>query len=103
MSKKRVNEANNEKIKKEFARVIKNAQIAAFIFFLLLTPTIVLKIKEKTELFGLNQDSWFYASVAGFLIYVGYTVFLWKCPSCGKYPGRGWFRKSCDNCGCELS
>lgn len=102
MSKKQ-NNANSEKIKKEFARVIRNAQITAFIFFLLLAPTVVLKIKEKEELFGLNQDMWFNASVAGFFIYVGYMFFLWKCPNCGKYPGRGWFRKECDNCGCELS
>ena len=102
MSKKR-NNANNETIKKEFAKVIKNAQISAFIFFLLLTPTIVLKVKEKEEIFGLNQDVWFNALVAGFFIYLGYMFFLWICPNCCKYPGRGWFRKECANCGCELS
>lgn len=97
------NSIDKEKIKKDFAKVIKNAQIVAFIFFLCLTPTMVLKIKEKEELFGLSQDMWFNASVLGFLVYIGYMVFLWKCPNCGKYPGRGWFRKNCDNCGCELS
>lgn len=93
----------NEDIKKEFARVIRNAQISAAIFFILLTPSIVLKVKDKTEMFGLTQDTWFNASIAGFLIYLGYTVFLWKCPKCGKFPGRGWFRKNCDSCGVELS
>lgn len=93
----------NEDVKKEFARIIRNAQIAAAIFFILLTPSIVLKIKDKTEMFGLTQDIWFNASIAGFLIYIGYTVFLWKCPKCGKFPGRGWFRKNCDSCGVELS
>lgn len=103
MGKKSRQNSNNEKIKKEFAKVIKNAQITAFLFFLLLTPTIVLIIKEQTELFGVTKDIWFNASIAGFIIYIGYMFFLWKCPNCGKYPGRGWFRKECDNCGCELS
>ena len=35
--------------------------------------------------------------------YLGYMFFLWKCPSCGEYPGRGWFRKNCEKCGVELS
>lgn len=93
----------NEEVKKEFAKVIRNAQITAGIFFILLTPSIVLKVKDKTELFGLPQDVWFNASVAGFFIYLGFMFFLWKCPKCGKYPGRGWFRKNCDSCGVELS
>lgn len=93
----------NKDVKKEFAKVIKGAQISAAIFFLLLTPTIVLKVKDKTEIFGMTQDTWFNASIAGFLIYIGFTVFLWKCPNCGKFPGRGWFRKECDNCKVELS
>ena len=102
MSKKRDN-TNSEKIKKDFAKVIKNAQIVAFVFFLFLTPTMVLKIKDRTELFGLNEQIWFNLSVLGFLVYIGYMIFLWKCPNCKQYPGRGWFRKECDKCGCELS
>ena len=93
----------NEDVKKEFARVIRNAQLSAAIFFILLTPSIVLKIKDKTEIFGLSEDIWLNASIAGFFIYLGYTFFLWKCPKCGKFPGRGWFRKNCNNCGVELS
>jgi len=93
----------NEDVKKEFAKVIINAKIVAFLFFLLLTPSIVLKVKELDELFGLNEQTWFNAAIAGFVIYMGFTVFLWKCPKCGKFPGRGWFRKECNSCGVELS
>lgn len=92
-----------EDIKKEFAKVIKGAQISAAIFFILLTPSIVLTIKDMPELFGIAKDTWFNASVAGFVIYIGFVFLFWKCPKCGEYPGRGWFRKNCDKCGVELS
>ena len=93
----------NEDVKKEFAKVIFNAKIAAGIFFILLTPSIVILVKDVTEVFGQNQDFWFRAGIAGFAIYMGFTLFLWKCPKCGKFPGRGWFRKECQSCGVELS
>ncbi len=93
----------NEDVKKEFAKVIINAKIVAFIFFILLTPSIVMKVKELDELFGLNEQTWFNAAIAGFVIYIGFTLFLWKCPKCGKFPGRGWFRKECNSCGVELT
>lgn len=94
---------NSEEIKKQFAVTIKWAQASAAIFFLLLTPNIVMTVKEKEEIFGFGQDFWFNASIAGFVIYMGFVFLFWKCPKCGKYPGRGWFRKSCDKCGVELS
>lgn len=94
---------SKEQIKKEFAKVIVNAKIAAGIFFVLLTPSIVLIVKERTEVFGQDQDFWFRAGLAGFVIYMGFTIFLWKCPKCGKFPGRGWFRKECASCGVQLS
>ncbi len=93
----------NEEVKKEFAKVIINAKIVAFLFFILLTPSIVMKVKEIDELFGLNEQTWFNAAIAGFVIYMGFTFLLWKCPKCGKFPGRGWFRKECNSCGVELS
>ena len=93
----------NEEVKKEFAKVIINAKIVAFLFFILLTPSIVMKVKELDELFGLNEQTWFNAAIAGFVIYMGFTLFLWKCPKCGKFPGRGWFRKECNSCGVELT
>lgn len=94
---------SNRNIKEEFSKVILNAKIAAGIFFLLLTPSIVMIIKDRTEVFGQDQDFWFRAGIAGFVIYMGFTIFMWKCPSCGKFPGRGWFRKECQSCGVELS
>ena len=93
----------NQDIKKDFAKVILNAKIAAGIFFILLTPSIVIIVKDVAEVFGQDQDFWFRAGIAGFAIYMGFTFFLWKCPKCGKFPGRGWFRKECQNCGVELS
>lgn len=94
---------NNQLIKKEFAKVILNAKISAAIFFILLTPSIVMIVKNKSEVFGMHQDFWFRAGIAGFIIYMGFTLFLWKCPKCNKFPGRGWFRKNCNSCGVELT
>jgi hypothetical protein len=93
----------NTNIKEEFKKVIFYAKIAAGIFFLLLTPSIVMLVKDQTEALGQDQDFWFRAGIAGFVIYIGFTFFLWKCPKCGKFPGRGWFRKECEKCGVELS
>lgn len=93
----------DEQVKKEFAKVIFNAKVAAGIFFLLLTPNIVLTIKGLEEILGLPKETWFNAAIAGFVIYGAFTFLYWKCPKCKKFPGRGWFRKNCNNCGVELT
>lgn len=93
----------NEDVKKEFARVIRNAKISAGLFFILFAPSLILTITGRTELFSMSRDIWLNAAVAGFVIYLGFVFFLWKCPNCGKYPGRGWFRKNCKNCNVELN
>ncbi len=98
-----MNKKSNSDVKKEFALVIRNAKITAFIFFILLAPNIVIQVKGLEQIAGLSKDTWFNAAIAGFIIYIGFVFFLWKCPSCGKYPGRGWFRKNCEKCGVELS
>jgi len=95
--------SQKDNIKEEFAKVILRAKIIAAIFFILLAPSIVITIKDLDELFGYGKDIWFNVSVAGFVIYGVYYLFFWKCPKCGSFPGRGWFRKKCDNCGAELS
>ena len=93
----------DEDVKKEFAKVIRNAKITAGLFFILFTPSLVMIVKDRTEMFGLPQDTWLNASVAGFVIYLGFVFLMWKCPKCGKFPGRGWFRKNCEKCGVELT
>ncbi len=94
---------SQKNVKEEFAKVILKAKIIAAIFFILLAPSIVMTVKGLDELFGYDDDVWFNISVLGFLIYGVYYLFFWKCPKCGTFPGRGWFRKNCDNCGVELS
>lgn len=94
---------SQKNIKEEFAKVILKAKIIAALFFILLAPSIVITVKGLDELFGYSKDIWFNISVAGFIIYGIYYLFFWKCPKCGSFPGRGWFRKNCDNCGVELS
>lgn len=94
---------SKKNVKEEFKKVILYSKIAAGIFFVLLTPSIVMIIKDIPEIYGLGKDEWFNISVGGFIIYGVYYLFFWKCPSCGSFPGRGWFRKNCDNCGVELT
>ena len=94
---------SKQNIKEEFAKVILNAKITAAIFFVLITPSVVIAIKDLEEVYGVSKDNWFIAAVVGFLIYGGFTYFFWKCPKCKEFPGRGWFRKNCDKCGVELS
>jgi len=94
---------SQKNIKEEFAKVILKAKVIAALFFILLAPSIVITVKGLDELFGYSEDIWFNISVIGFVIYGIYYLFFWKCPKCGNFPGRGWFRKNCDNCGVELS
>ncbi len=94
---------SKQNIKEEFAKVILNAKITAAIFVVLITPSIVIAVKDLEEIYGIGKDSWLIAAVAGFLIYGSFTYIFWKCPKCKEFPGRGWFRKNCDKCGVELS
>lgn len=98
---KKINNSNN--IKEEFAKVVFRAKIIAGIFFLFLTPSIVMMVKDIELIYGQDKEFWLNIAIAGFIIYGLYYLFLWKCPKCGSFPGRGWFRKNCDNCGVELS
>jgi len=93
----------NEDVKKEYAKVIRNAKITAGLFFILFTPSLVITVKELDQIMGLSKDTWLNASIAGFVIYIGFVFLMWKCPKCGKFPGRGWFRKNCQSCGVELN
>ncbi len=93
----------DEEVKKEFKKVIRNAKISAGLFFILFAPSFVLTITGEAQLFSIPKDTWLNASIAGFVIYLGFVFLMWKCPKCGKYPGRGWFRKNCKNCNAELN
>ncbi len=46
-----------EDIKKEFAKVILNAKIVAGIFFVLITPSIVMAVKDLEEVYGISKDT----------------------------------------------
>jgi hypothetical protein len=94
---------SKESIKIKFAKTVLGSKIVAAVFIVLLTPSIVMMFKDIDMIYGLDKDTWFNAGVGGFIIYLGYYFLFWKCPSCGKFPGRGWFRKECDNCKAELS
>jgi hypothetical protein len=94
---------SNEDIKKEFAKTVFRSKVVAGIFFILLAPSIVMMFKDIPVIYGLDKQTWFNISVAGFVLYFAYFFLFWKCPSCGKFPGRGWFRKECNNCKAQLS
>lgn len=93
----------NDEIKKEFASIMFKSKIVAGMFFLLLTPSIVMMVKDIDTVYGLDKATWLNASIAGFIIYFGFIFMFVKCPKCKQFPGRGWFRKNCEKCGVELS
>ncbi|MFA7083889.1 MAG: hypothetical protein WC141_05065 [Arcobacteraceae bacterium] len=92
-----------EGIKSDFAKIVFNAKIVAGLFLLLLIPSVIMLFKDIDTIYGLDKDAWFRIVIVGFIIYVGNGYFFWKCPSCKKSPGRGWFRKNCEKCKVELS
>lgn len=94
---------SNKNIKEEFAKTILYAKIIAGVFFLCVAPTIAIILNDLEEFYGYSKDTWLFVAVIGFLIYIVYYTMFLKCPKCGNFPGRGWFRKNCESCNVELS
>jgi len=92
----------SEEIKKLYKTVLFKARIIAAITILMALPKIILRFSENTTFLGRDASFWRISFYLGFFIYIVFLVKYWKCPSCGKFPGGGWFRKKCKSCGCEL-
>ncbi len=49
---------------------------------------------SKTTLFGVQA--------AVIILFIGFTIYNWRCPSCGKSLGNDVFRNVCKKCGVRL-
>jgi hypothetical protein len=73
--------------------------IAVALFFVLLLAAI----SKRPDLFGnFSKESLTALQVLLVIVFLSFTAFNWRCPSCGKYLGSDINRRVCRRCGARL-
>ena len=73
--------------------------IAAALFSVLLLAALY----KRPDLFGkFSQYSLSVLQVMLVIVFINFTAFNWRCPSCGKYLGSNINRRVCRRCGARL-
>ncbi len=92
---------NGERIKKEFAmrRTRQVIAVAAAIVLMVLTALL----HRHPGIFGeIAKGTLLKVQALIVLLFVNFTAYNWRCPSCRKYLGSDIGRHSCRNCGVRL-
>jgi len=72
----------------------------ALILFLLLFLVLIYK---RTDIFGeFSKDNIVVSQIILIAVFIGFSVFNWRCPSCNKYLGCDINRRICNKCGIKL-
>jgi hypothetical protein len=67
-----------------------------FVFFLAL-------VHDRPALFGeFSKNAIFTAQAVIIALFVGFSSYNWRCPSCGKFLQKDVFISSCKHCGSRL-
>lgn len=92
---------DEEHVFRQFS-IIKSRQLIATL--LALSAVIVLAVVSKRpDLFGsLTKASAMKAQLFIILLFINFTAFNWKCPSCRKYLGSDIKKPTCRKCGVRL-
>lgn len=73
--------------------------IAVALFFVLLLAVI----SKRPDLFGnFSKGSLTALQVLLVIVFISFTAFNWRCPSCRKYLGSNIHRRVCKRCGARL-
>jgi len=68
--------------------------------FLLLFLTLLYK---RPDFFGeFSKDTIFAAQIVLIAVFISFSAFNWRCPSCKKYLGNNINRHTCKKCGTRL-
>lgn len=87
----------------EYKLVIFRAKLVSACSILLAIPKLVIGLSDRTSFIGISSNESLVLFIIGFSIYVFFGFKYWKCPACKKFPGSGWSRNACENCGVCLS
>jgi hypothetical protein len=73
--------------------------IAAALFLVLLFAALY----KRPDLFGnFSKDTLAALQALLVIVFLNFTAFNWRCPSCGKYLGSDINRRVCRRCGARL-
>lgn len=83
-------------------RLRQSRQLLAMALTLFLLLFLVL-IYKRTDIFGeFSRNDIFAWQIILIAVFIGFSVFNWRCPSCNKYLGSDINRRICKKCGIRL-
>ena len=92
---------DNEQVMRDFG-VRQARQFLAIAVMLVLLLFLVLLYKHP-DLFGeFSKNTIFAAQIVLIAVFIGFSAFNWRCPSCKKYLGTDINRRICKQCGTRL-
>lgn len=92
---------DNNQIMQDF-RLRQSRQLLAMALTLFLLLFLVL-IYKRTDIFGeFSKNNIFASQIILIAVFIGFSVFNWRCPSCSKYLGSDINRRICKKCGIRL-
>ncbi len=92
---------DNNKIMRDF-RLRQSRQFLAIAATLVLLLFLALLYKRSDLLGEFSKDIIFAAQIALIAVFIGFSAFNWRCPSCKKYLGTDINRRICKQCGTRL-
>ena len=90
-------------IKEKYKKLKHQSFVYTVVFVVLLVPRLTISFTEMETFFGMTKSEALIPQAVGLAIYCFFFFKIYKCPSCKKSPGNGWFVKKCASCGVELS
>ena len=89
-------------IQREYESTETKAMVVSAIFAVMVLPTVLNRFVDFEGRFGLGEWGRIWLMLAGLVGYAVYFGFFYSCPNCLQYPGAGWHRDRCKNCGVNL-
>ena len=83
-------------------RVRRGRQLLAIGVALFLVFLLAMLHKRPTVLGEFSRNTIFGAQVIVIAVFIGFSSFNWRCPSCNKYLGNNINRRLCRKCGNRL-
>jgi len=92
---------DSQKIMKDFL-VRRTRQFIAIVAAVILV-LLVAMLYKRSDLFGeFSKNTLAFAQIVIILVFINFTAFNWRCPSCKKYMGHDMNPRGCKNCGTRL-
>ncbi len=82
--------------------VIRSRQRIAVLLAFLAVALLAVGAKWPIPIFSLSRHWTARLQVLVILVFVNFTAWNWRCPSCRKYLGHDLGRKICAKCGAQL-